>query len=255
MSKTFEIIDINTDNLEKEGFFCYMSKRKAPGYQQKRDWLEERFGEGLKLKIIHEIGGRKTGFIEYVPGEYAWRAVHAPDYIFIHCLWVVGKGKGKGYAAQLIQTCLEDARAQGKLGVVMVASDRVWLVGKEIFLHHGFEMVDESVPFQLLVKRFKNGPNPSFPVNWEERQAAFGPGLTVLRTPQCPYIEDAVNGCAEVAGELGIPFKTIEFLTAAEVQERAPSPFGIFSIVKDGKLLSYYYLLPKDLRKRLTENS
>jgi len=126
MNETFEMITVNADNLDKQGFFCYMSKRKTPGYQQKHDWLAARFAEGLKIHMIHEIGGRTVGFIEYIPGEYAWRAVHASGYLLIHCLWVVGKGKGKGYGAYLIQTCLDDARAQGKHGVVTVATERVW---------------------------------------------------------------------------------------------------------------------------------
>ena len=33
--------------------------RKSPGYRQKRQWLEARFAEGLKLHMVHEIGGRK----------------------------------------------------------------------------------------------------------------------------------------------------------------------------------------------------
>ena len=133
MSETFELITVNADNLDKQGFFCYLSKRKTPGYRQKHDWMAARLAEGLKLHMIHEIGGRTVGFIEYIPGEHAWRAVHAPSYLLIHCLWVVGKGKGKGYGAHLIQTCLDDARAQGKHGVVTVATDRVWMAKKDIF--------------------------------------------------------------------------------------------------------------------------
>ena len=88
-----------------------MSKRKSPGYRQKRAWLAKRFAEGLKVQIVHETGGRDVGFVEYIPGEYAWRAVHAPGYLVIHCLWVVGKGKGKGHGSRLVQVCLDDARA------------------------------------------------------------------------------------------------------------------------------------------------
>lgn len=39
MNDTFELITVNADNVDKQGFFCYMSKRKAPGYSQKRDWF------------------------------------------------------------------------------------------------------------------------------------------------------------------------------------------------------------------------
>jgi N-acetylglutamate synthase-like GNAT family acetyltransferase len=259
MDDTFELITVNADNVDKQGFFCYMSKRKAPGYAQKRDWLAARFAEGLKLHMIHEIGGRTVGFIEYIPGEAAWRAVHAPDYLLIHCLWVVGKGKGKGYGAHLIQTCLDDARAQGKHGVVTVATERVWMAKKDIFIKHGFVDVDQAPPsFHLLVYRFDDlvasaaaAPLPAFPTDWEMRQARFGAGLTVIRTPQCPYIEDAVNGVLQSATEHGIPAKVVELHSAQEVQELSPSPYGVFGIVLDGQLLAYHYLLPKDFEKLL----
>ena len=128
-----------------------MSKRKAPGYQQKREWLDARFAEGLAIKIIHEVGGRDTAFIEYIPGEYASRTVYAPGYLVIHCLWVMGRGKGKGFRARLIQEWLEDARRQGKHGVVMVVSDHVWLAGKEIFLCSGFQEVEQAPPTSQLL--------------------------------------------------------------------------------------------------------
>jgi N-acetylglutamate synthase-like GNAT family acetyltransferase len=253
MNDTFELITVNTDNLDKQGFFCYMSKRKTPGYRQKHDWMVARLAEGLKLHMIHEIGGRTIGFIEYIPGEYAWRAVHALGYLLIHCLWVVGKGKGKGYGGHLIQTCLDDARAQGKHGVVTVATDRVWMAKKDIFLKHGFVDVDQAPPsFHLLVYRFDDSvPLPVFPTDWEARQARFGAGLTVIRTPQCPYIEDAVNGVLQSASEHGIPAKVVELSSAQEVQDLSPSPYGVFGIVLDGKLLAYHYLLPKNFEKLL----
>ena len=36
MAGNFELINVNAGNLDQQGFFCYMSKRKAPGYLQKR---------------------------------------------------------------------------------------------------------------------------------------------------------------------------------------------------------------------------
>jgi hypothetical protein len=39
MNESCELITVNTGNLDKQNFFCYMSKRKAPGYTQKRKWL------------------------------------------------------------------------------------------------------------------------------------------------------------------------------------------------------------------------
>jgi hypothetical protein len=73
MERNFDLIDIIPSNLKQGVFFCYMSKPKSPGYHQKQAWLEERLAEGLRLKILHEHGGRNTAFIEFIPGEYAWR--------------------------------------------------------------------------------------------------------------------------------------------------------------------------------------
>jgi L-amino acid N-acyltransferase YncA len=273
MKNKFEIRDVDAGNIDESGFFCYMSKRKEPGYKQKREWLEERFAEGMKIKILHEHGGRDVAFIEYIPGEYAWRAVHAPGYMVIHCLWVVGKGKGKGYGSHLIHECLNDARAQKMKGVAMLTSDRTWLASKDIFERNGFVEVDQAPPsFQLMAIRFGSGPsttlrtttlrttalrtNPelSLPKDWDERARAFGRGLTVIRTAQCPYIENATNAILSFAKERNIKAKVVEFKTAREVQEQSPSAYGVFGSVLDGRFLAYYYLLPKDFDKLMMEH-
>ena len=160
----------------------------------------------------------------------------------------MGKGKGKGYGARLIQICLDDARAQGKHGVVMMTSDGVWLAKKDIFLKHGFVEVAQAPPvFQLLAYRIDDAaPLPTFPVDWAARQARFGAGLTIIRTPQCPYIEDATNTALEFAAEKGIPAQVVTFQSAQELQQNSPSPYGVFGIVLDGQLLAYHYLQRKD---------
>lgn len=256
MTATFEIIDVGAGNVEKTGFFCYMSKRKEPGFKQKRIWLEERFAEGMKIKIIHEHGRRDTAFIEYIPGDYAWRAVHAPGYLVIHCLWVVGKGRGKGYGRRLLEECLTDARALGKLGVAMISSDRTWLADKRLFLKNGFVEVDQAPPsFQLLVHRFEpDAPPPAFPQDWDSRTAAFGSGLTVVRTAQCPYNENAANGILQFAASKGIPARVVTLQTAMQVREQAPCAYGAFGVVYNGRLFSYTYLTAADFEKLLDQH-
>jgi GNAT superfamily N-acetyltransferase len=262
MKDKFEIKTVDIDNVDETGFFCYMSKRKEPGYIQKRDWLEGRFAEGMKIKVIHEIGGRDTAFIEYIPGEYAWRAVQAKGFMFIHCLWVVGKGKGKGYGKALIDECVNDARAQKMKGVAMLTSSHTWLVGKEIFERNGFTEAASAPPsFQLMVKRFgsahsttlRAGPGPALPTDWDDRARAFGRGLTVIRTSQCPYIENGTNAILSFAEARGIKSRVVELRTAKEVQERSPFAYGVFGTVLDGRPFAYPYLLEKDFDKLLQE--
>jgi L-amino acid N-acyltransferase YncA len=256
MDTPFEIVPVDADNVEDRGFFCYMSKRKAPGYLQKRAWLEQRFSEGLKIKILHVTGGRDTGFIEYIPGEYAWRAVHAPGYLVIHCLWVVGRGKGRGYGTQLLQSCLQDARDQGKRGVVMVSSDGNWLTSKKLFLHNGFEIIEQAQPsFQLLAHRFTDAPAPSFPINWDVRALAFGSGLTIIRSSQCPYNETSTNEFLQFANAKGVSARVVELRTAREVHQYSPYPYGTFGVVYDGKPFSSTWLKQSEFEKRLANFS
>ncbi|PAD69740.1 hypothetical protein CHH83_06860 [Bacillus sp. 7586-K] len=85
------------------------SKPKNAGYQKKLSWLKERFTEGLSLKIIQE-DGKHRGFIEYIPGTHTWRAINAKKYMVIHCFWVVGKSKGKGYGSMLLDECIKEQK-------------------------------------------------------------------------------------------------------------------------------------------------
>ena len=46
----YEIISVDPSNVHKHGFFCFMSKRKAPGYQQKRDGRMPALPRGWRLR-------------------------------------------------------------------------------------------------------------------------------------------------------------------------------------------------------------
>lgn len=244
-----KIIDVDLGNVADTGFFCYMSRRKSEGYLRKLAWFKTTFDEGLRIKMLKLP---ERGFIEYIPGEHAWRAVNAPGYMVIHCLWVVGKSKGKGQGGALLEACVADARKAGSAGVAMVASPGNWVAGRRIFEHHGFKAVDTAPPsFVLLAKKLRPGRPPSFPDNWTERAARFGRGLTILTTAQCPYLPDATRNLLDAARQEGLKTRVIELRTAEEVQARSPSPYGVFAIILDGKLVGYHYLTEADSHSSL----
>ncbi|NLI99171.1 GNAT family N-acetyltransferase [bacterium] len=257
----YEIVDVTADNLGQYDLFCQKSKAKEKGYKEKVGWFRERSKEGLKIKLLMVDEGKKDlvsrGFIEYTPAEHGWRVVDAPGYMLIHCIWVVGKHKKKGYGARLLKACIKDAEEAGKKGVTVIASDANWLPGKKIFINHGFEIVDKApAVFDLLVKRFTPSPPspaPSFPADWEARLKRYPKGLTILRTRQCPYTEDATGIALKTAKERNIEARAVELATSKDVQTLSPSAYGVFSIVYNGNLLSYHYLLEKDLAARLDE--
>jgi ribosomal protein S18 acetylase RimI-like enzyme len=249
MNGPYEIVTVDADNVDTHGFFCYKSKRKSPGYRNKLAWLRERFDEGLAIKMVYE-GERSVGFIEYIPGEHTWRVVDAPGYLVIHCLWVVGRAKGKGYGSRLLDECVEDGQRQGKRGVVMVSSRGNWLAHEKVFLKNGFERIGSAPPsFQLLVRQLRDGPAPSFPEDWDERLAGFGPGVKVVYADQCPYMPDAVGHAVAVFEERGLEVSTVRFDDVRALRERSPSPYGVFAIVMDGQLFSYHYLGSKEIRR------
>ncbi len=247
------LVDVNASNVERTSFFCMMSKKQSEGYQKKLAWLRGRFDEGLRIKMLDlKEGGR--GFIEYIPGEYAWRPVLAEGYMFIHCLWVVGQSKGKGYGKLLLDECLRDSQASGLRGVAILTSEAVWLVHKRFLVEQGFQSVDQAPPsFELLVKQFEPGPLPSLPADWDERAGRYGAGLTVVQAGQCPYIPAATRIVLEVAEARGIEAPVVELTSSRQVRESAPSAYGVFQIVYDGRLLCYHYLARRDLEQKLDE--
>ncbi|CAH0121645.1 hypothetical protein PAE9249_04177 [Paenibacillus sp. CECT 9249] len=247
-----EMIDVNSENIEQTGFFCMRSKPKNIGYQRKLHWLKARFAEGFKLKMIQE-GKRPIAFIEYGPSEYAWRAVEAENYIMIHCLWVVGQGKGKGYGSRLLEECIHDAVVQQKSGVAMVAGKGTWLTDQSFLIHKGFELVDEAPHgFELIVKKLTDGPSPRFPNHWEERAKQYEKGVTILRSDQCPFNDNAVQTISETAHELGIDVHVIDIENCNDAR-KSPSAYGTFHVIYNGKLLTYHPVTKREFLKLLQE--
>lgn len=150
MKTTPHLLRITADNVEEHGFFCARN-RKEEGYRKKQDWLRKRFGEGLVLYLLQDEQEKDLGFIEYIPGEYAWRPVQAGGYLFIHCIYLA------------------------------------------------------------------------------------------RRAHQCPWHAKAARALAETARETGIDLHIREIRSAKEAQH-APSGFGAFALLHDGKLLADHYV-------------
>jgi len=246
MSEDVRMVSVDASSVEREGFFCFKSKPKTPGYRRKLEWLRRRFAEGMTLDILYE-GKRSFAFLEAIPGKYAWRAVNAPDHMVIHCIWTVGAGKKHGYATQLLERCEDHAKGAGLAGVAMLTSTAPFLADRQFFLKRGYAQVDAAGAFQLLVKHFATAADPTMATDWEARSAAFGPGLTVVRTDQCPYWEDAATIALAAAEQHGIAGRTVELHSAEEVRRLSPSPYGTFALVLNGRLVSHYYRLPREL--------
>ena len=57
MSTNLELMTISDPRLAAEHrFFCYQSEPNSARYRRKVTWLEQRFEEGLEIRIIREAG-------------------------------------------------------------------------------------------------------------------------------------------------------------------------------------------------------
>jgi ribosomal protein S18 acetylase RimI-like enzyme len=234
------IIDVNEANISQYPPTCFLNPNNI-GYQIKAKWLKQRFSEGLKIKLLYLENDKKChGFIEYVPGEYAWRAAEAKDHLFIHCIWVSpNKFKNKGYGSLLVEECVKDAEMQGKAGVAVIASEGPFMANKELFLKNGFKEVQASGVFSLLVKQLRKAAEPKFKDS--EGNLSSYEGLKIVYSNQCPWVARFMSELGEIIEKKGLKIDIVELKTAEQAQE-APSIYAVFNMVNDGKLLADHYI-------------
>jgi GNAT superfamily N-acetyltransferase len=233
----YEIIDTNADNIGGCGF-CGYKPGRTEGYRRKCDWLKERYAEGLRYKVLRSRQFGDIGMIEYTRGSQAWRPVEAEGYLVIHCLMVDSKHQGKGLGALLLDSCLRDAKKSKCRGVAVVTSSDSFMAGSDLFLKAGFVPVESIPPYELLVKKFKKtAPDPRFIVERERVLKRHQKGLTILAADQCAMVAKCVKDIAEASEALGLKTKVIRVKSAKQSRE-LPTPYGVFSVVYDGKLIA-----------------
>ena len=67
------------------------------------------------------------------------------------------------------------------------------------------------------------------------------------RVTRITSIDDAVGNSQRTAANAGVEGRVVELINAAGVRRLSPTPFGTFALLLDGELVSYHYLLEKDL--------
>lgn len=181
-------------------------------------------------------------FIEYGPAEKGWAPIEAPKYLLINCFWVSGQYKGKGYGKELLRLAIEDAKNQGRDGLVTVVgtkkfhfmSDTKWL------LKQGFEACETiSFGFSLLVKKINpKASNPKFKDSLKSGECENKNGIVVYYSNRCPFSEYHVTtSLKETAGKRELPLEIIKLETMEQAQ-LAPTPATIFSLFYNGKFVT-----------------
>lgn len=249
-----KMVSVTPENAEKETFFC-IKDIKSAGFKSKQRWFKKRYAEGLRIKIL-KIDDKMVGFIEYVPANKAWRPIDAPDFMFIHCITIYSKkDRNKGFGALLINEVKKEAKKLGLSGVCTMTSKGPWLAEKNVFKKNNFKQVEKKGRFELLSKKWNDNTQDPKLIDWTANQGQYK-GWNLVYSDQCPWHEKSAFDLSNTAMDFDIDLKLKKIETAEEAKN-APSGFGNYSLLHNGKLIEDHYLsatrfkniLKKELKK------
>lgn len=232
-----EYIKLTLDNLEKEHICCAISNNKDIQVASKKAWLKERIKDGLVFLKSTERG---KCFIEYIPAENAWCPIEANDYMHINCFWVSGSFKGHGYANDLLNACIADAKEQGKCGLTVISSPKKmpFLSDPKYFAYKGFKVADQANPnFTLMYLSFdENAPVPKFKEQ-AKRPHIDKQGFVVYYTHGCPFTAKYVPLVQQTAKDKDIPFESV-LIDSKEKAQNAPMAWTNYAVFYNGQYIS-----------------
>ena len=233
-----EYIRVTKENIDKEHICCALSNNKDIQVMSKKDWLRDRYDDGLVfLKSIE----RGKCFIEYIPAENAWNPIDGDGYMYIDCLWVSGSFKGHGYSNDLLEYCISDSKQKGKKGLCVFCADKKkpFLADPKFLKYKGFRVCDKAdngielwyLPFDDMNEKpkFKECARH---VSIDEK------GYVLYYTSQCPFNAKYVPMLEDIAKEHNVPFKAIHITSKLEAQS-VPTPVTTYALFYDGKYLTH----------------
>ena len=228
-----DFINLTPENLAHEHLCCIIrSKKPHPGVEAKRQWLAHRLQEG---HVFRKLNARATVFIEYAPLETAWVPILGDNYLYIYCLWVLGAEKGKGYGNALMESCLADAKAQGRSGVCMLGAkkQKSWLSDQSFAKKFGFQTVDTTESgYELLALSF-DGTLPKFAPN-AKAQTIERQELTIYYDLQCPYVYQAMETVKRYCETNQVPVSFLQVDTL-ETAKALPCVFNNWAVFYRGR--------------------
>ena len=249
------IISIMKENIDDEHICCAIGndKENKQRAQSKKDWLKERFDDGLVFKRLNERG---KVFIEYMPIETVWKPIEGKNFLVINCLWVSGKFKGQGWSKKLLDECITDAKREGKDGIAVVSSDkdRPFLTDKKFYLKQGFQTADTAFPyFELLALRFTNtAAFPKFTMKAKEGKCSSKKDFYFVYSDQCVFMDEYAGVFSSVAQRNGFSSE-IKKLASSDEAKKEGSPFGTFGVFFKGAFLTHELMTEEKFEKLILE--
>jgi ribosomal protein S18 acetylase RimI-like enzyme len=248
-----DLIKVDLSNIDSVHICCAIGNDKVNTARAntKKDWMKERFGDGLVFKRFDERG---KFFIEYIPSEKVWKPIIASNFMVINCLWVSGRFKGKGLGKKLLYECIDDSKESKKDGVCVVTGKKRmgFLTDKKFFGKFGFETTDTAYPyFELLVFKFNpSSSSPKFTKTAKEGIFNNKADFSFVFSNQCPYMEEYATLMVEMCKKRGKTTEIIKLKNHVDAQKFG-SPFGTFGVYYEGNFVHHEPMPEKKFNKLL----
>jgi GNAT superfamily N-acetyltransferase len=217
-------------------------------------WLRELRGQGLCVKIAL-LDGQHAGFLYLFPIEIAPVGPVGQDLSVIQCLTVQEGLKGRGVGGALVAAAEREARARGKVGLVVTAFYHdFWFMPASFFEACGFTVARRKGDAAILWLAFDESAQPPHLL---ERRYRFTPVpnkvvIDLFWSRSCLTTDTEAERVREVAAEFGDTVLLREHRTDdPAVRDRC----GIYrAIMIDGQEVGWGYEAPKEgLRQAIHE--
>jgi predicted N-acetyltransferase YhbS len=209
-------------------------------------WLRASHEHGLRV-LVALIDDRHVGFLYMMPIEHAAWGLEGHDLMVIQCLVVRSEAGNRGVGKSLISAAVDEARRQGKKGVVVMAYYHdFWFMPAPFFDRCGFSLVKREGTSALLWRVLDEAAQaPEF----LRRRYTFTPvqGKVVVDlfwTRCCLTTDTEAERVREVAAEFGNSVVLREYCSD---DPQVRSGYGVCrAIFIDGKEVGWGYEAPKD---------
>ena len=249
-----EYIKVTMDNIDQQHICCAISNNNDIQVASKKNWLKQRFDDGL---VFLKSVDRGKCFIEYIPAENAFIPIEADGYMYINCLWVAGSFKGHGYSNDLLNYCIQDSKNKGKKGLCILSSEkkRPFLADPKYLKYKDFILADETdYHIQLYYLPFDKNSLPVKFKNCCKHPDISDMGYVLYYSHQCPFNAKYVPLITEIANERNIPFKAILIDDKIQAQN-APTAITTYSLFYNGEFLTNQQFNDKSFLKLIEKNS
>jgi len=222
--------------------------------QRRIPWLCEMYEKGMRVKVA-TLDGQHAGFLYLFPIESAPAGPVGKDLSVIQCLAVRDKMKHHGAGQALVAAAEEEARKQGRKGIVVTGFYHdFWFMPASFFETCGFAVARRKGNAAILWKAFDDSAEaPAF----MERRYRFIPvegkvAIDLFWSRSCLTTDTEAQRVREVAAEFG---DAVELREYPSDDPAIRARYAIYrAILIDGKEVGWGYEAPRDgLRQAIRE--